>query len=91
MKKVVKKRKKIVRLLTAEKAKQKCSAVVQQIKKNILTVTMKAGKQTGTLEVTLEEAKKEVDEANKERHAVIREEGVVLEGKNRAEYDRDGL
>lgn len=55
------------RLLSAEQAMQKNSTVVRQLKKDVLTTTMKAGKQIGTITGLLERDENGVDALKKEK------------------------
>lgn len=48
-----------------EKARRESSAKVDQIRKDVLTVTMKVGQQIGTLTTSLEQVEKEVGEIKK--------------------------
>lgn len=80
-----------MRLLTAEQAKREISAVVEQHKKNVLSATIKAEEQIGTLTASLEQTQKEIGALKKEKDAVIHELGELREGKERAEYERDAL
>lgn len=50
-----------MRLLAAEQPKRENSAVVELLKMNFWTVTMKAGEQIGTLMTSLERSQKAVD------------------------------
>lgn len=72
-KKVVKEKETFPRLLAAENDKEEGSAVWEQVRKEILTVTMKLSEQIGVLAASLEVAKKVVFELRKNRDAVIRE------------------
>lgn len=52
-KKGVKEKEEFARLFAAKTAKRKNSVVLEQLKKNVLTVTMKVSEQIGTLVASL--------------------------------------
>lgn len=54
-------RRRRLRQRVAEQAKRENSAMVGQLKKNVLTVTMKTEEQTGTLTASLEQVQREID------------------------------
>lgn len=62
---VAKKKAMIVCLLAAEKAKRENSAVVKELRKDVLTATMKAGEQIGAVAASLEQAEKLVGKLKK--------------------------
>lgn len=62
MKKIGTEKEEIARLLAMKKAKRKNSAAAELLQKDLLTLTMKAGKQIGALVALLEQARMEFGE-----------------------------
>lgn len=77
--------------MVADKAEREHSPVVEQLKKDVASVKMKASEQNGTLTASLEQDKKEVVELKKEKDAALQESGDVRYGTEHAEYKRDKL
>lgn len=75
--------KETAQLMAAEPARRENSAVVDKLKKDVLTVTRKAREQIGTLTVSLEQAPKEVD-VLKKKNAAIHGLEELREGKEHA-------
>lgn len=70
---------------------RKNSAVVEQLKKRVLSVTMKAGKQIGTLTASLEQVQKKDDALKKEKVTATHKISELHDGKERADNEREGL
>lgn len=64
---------------------------MEQLKKDVLTVTMKEEEQLGTLSALSEQAQKEVAALKKEKGGATEGFDELREGKERAAYERDGL
>lgn len=67
----------------AEKAKEEISAVGEQLKQEISTVTMKADVKIGALTASLKRAVKKVSELEEQREASTRKLDDLCEGKER--------
>lgn len=91
MEDVVQKKEKTARLLTVGQPKQEKSTVVEQRKKDVLTVIMKAREQIGTLTASLEQAQKTVDALKKEVFTASQRSAEWREDKERSEYERNGM
>lgn len=62
----------IARLMAADRSELDDSAVLEQLKKDVLTITMKGIEQIGTPSASLEQSKKEVGELKKIRDAPLK-------------------
>lgn len=91
MQRVMKEKVEAARLVTLEQGKRENSAVMEQLKKDVMTVTMKAGKQIGALTASLEQVLKKVDVLKMEKATLAQNLDERRECKDRAEYDHDGL
>lgn len=65
--------------------------VVKQLKKDVLSLTMKMGEQIGTLMLLLEQAQTEVNAVKKQLDAVIQGLCKLCVGEKPAGYERKGL
>lgn len=91
VKEMVEKKEGTARLLTVEPIKRKNTDVLGQLKKDVLTVTMKAREQTGTLTASLKQSQREADALRKKEATVTQELENLCGGMERAEYEPDGF
>lgn len=91
LKKMGKEKEENAQLWTAEQAKWENRAIAEEVKPDVVTVTMKAGEQIGTLTPSLEQSQKGVDALKKKSDAVTSGLGELREGKETADYEQDDL
>lgn len=64
---------------------------MEQLKKDVLTLTMKAGEEVSTLKTSLQQPQKRVAAFNKGKKAALQTFRELRDKTERAEYGEDGL